>query len=838
MPASLSCSTWNIKKLEAVRHLRSPIGMQLTQDLRFASRAARQRPGFTAILLLALALGIGLTTSVFSVFYGVLLKPLPFRNPSRLVVVFERLPKLVPVPINMPPAAALEFGAVKAFESSAIFRSTTRNLGGDRPVRIDCLRASSSLLPLLGLSPAEGRNFTRTEEDRDAAVALISERLQLHRFGGRNVIGKTLLLDGKPYQVIGILPSQFTFPMRGMQQAANDADIVIPLSLTPAERSIRNDDYDFSLIARLADGVSLAEAKQAEQAVVNRLSASMPPKIREEVNLGVAVAPLKNRVVGDSRMLLLLLLGAAAALLLISCLNVSNLLLGRAIARRRELAVRSAIGASARRLLWQMLNESLLLFTVGGGLGLLCAVWSQNVLLRLLPADLPRTQDISINGAVLAFAFGVSLVSGLLFGLTPALASLRLDLAGALQEGSRSQSGGRSIGRTRRLLVISQITLAFVLLSGAGLLIRSFLVVLNQQSDLRSEHVLTFGLSLPKEQYPEITSVEAFDRELTNRLAALPATSSVGLGTDLPLEGYGGRLITLEHSESDAKPIVDYSDIKGDYFRSLGIRLQAGRWFDDHDRKNSERVAIVNRAFADAFWPGGSALGQRLKFGPPQSPGPWVRVVGIVADAHSRAADQAAAPHLFCPLDQEVYTDFERNVWFAVRSRGDALGLAREVRATVRDLDPTLPIVRPRTMEQVVSGAVAPRSANTWLVTVFALTALLLTVLGVYGVVAQSVAERTREIGIRMALGAMRAAVLRSVLWDGLRLVVVGIALGGLAYWAAAHLIRNLLFGVSSNDAITLAAVSAVLTIFTVLATLLPSWRAAHVDPHIALREQ
>ncbi len=388
------------------------------------------------------------------------------------------------------------------------------------------------------------------------------------------------------------------------------------------------------------------------------------------------------------------------------------------------------------------------------------------------------------------------------------------------------------------MLVIAQVTLAFVLLSSAGLLIRSFLAVLNQQVELRTDRVLTFGLALPQQQYPEIASVETFDRELERRLSTLPGAYSAGFGTDLPLEGHSGRLIALERAESGAKPVVDYSDIEGDYFRSIGFRLIAGRLFNDHDRKNSERVAIVNGAFARAFWPGESALGHRFKFGPSIIFGPWVRIVGVVADTNARSPDQPVAPHLYCPFEQEVYAPAVRQAWFVLRTHADALTLAGDVRATVHALNPTLPVVKLRSMEQVLSVAIAPRSANTWLITVFALAALLLTALGVYGVVAQSVAERTREIGIRMALGALRSAVLRSVLWDGARLVLIGLGLGIGTCFAASRLIGSLLYGVSSNDTLTLAGVTVLLALTALAALVLPSWRAIQVDPYTALREE
>src|SRR5579884_1149580 len=541
--------------------------MLVLQDLSYALRSARHRPGFTLVLVAALALGIGLTTAIFSVFYGVLLRPLGFHAPERLVLVRERLPKVAPIPINMPAPHALEFAETPAFSDAAVFIETQRNAGGaDRPERVDCLRASSRLLPVLGLHPAAGRNFTADEDKRGARVALVSQAYERKRFGGRDPIGQVLLLDGEPYEVIGVLPRGLAFPTHGMDQPGGSAEVWLPLSLTPAER-MPNDNFSYSLIARVRDGVTMEQARQAAEVVMKRIANRVPPEVRAMADLHAALLPVREQMVGDSRRLLVLLLGAVGALLLITCLNVSNMLLSRAAARRREIAVRAAMGASSRRIARQILHENLLLFAAGGLLGILCASWFQTLLLRLLPPDLPRTQDIHIDGAVLGFTIAVSLVTALVFGLAPALAALRVDLTTALQEGSRSQAGGRAIGRTRQVLVAAQIALAFVLLTSAGLLIRSFASVLGQQSALRTEHVLTFGVALPETQYAGVASAHRFYEELSRRLQAIPGAVAVGYGTGLPLENYGGRLITPENPTAAGRPLTDNTDIAGDYFQ-------------------------------------------------------------------------------------------------------------------------------------------------------------------------------------------------------------------------------------------------------------------------------
>ena len=805
------------------------------QDLMLAIRSARRRPAFTAVLLAALILGIGLTTSIFSVFYGVLLRPLLFRDPSRLVLVKQSLPEVVPFPINMPPAHALELARSRAFQDSAIFVSRARNVEGDPPERVNTLRASWRLLPLLGLTPTEGRNFTEREDRSSVPVALVSETLATRRFGARQALGRTILLDKRPYQIIGVLPALFAFPTHGMQQGGS-ADVWVPLSLTADERAAGNVDYSYSLLARLTDRVTTTQAREAARPSVDRIIAALPAHLRPHAQVGVSITPLQDELVGGSRRLLFMLLGAVGALLLITCLNVSNMLLSRSIARRREIAVRAALGASSRRLFWQMVQENVFLFLVGGTVGAVLAIWSQQAFLRLLPPDLPRTQDIGIDVTVLMFTLAVSVTTGLIFGLAPALGSLQIDLRTSLQEASRGTSGGRLTGTMRRSLVIAQIAFTAILLAGAGLLVKSFFLVLDEEAALRTEQVVTFGIALSDEQYPEPESTETFYRELRQRLQQMPGVRSVGLGTDIPLEGRAGRLISPEQPVSGTQSVVlDYTAIEGNYFQSLNVRLFAGRLFSEHDRAGGEMVAIVNEAFARTFWPGRSALNHRFKIGPPSYAAAWLRIVGVVENMSAREAG-AVAPHAYVPLAQEPIPSFRQQASFVIRTASPGMSLDNAVRQTVRSLDPSLPVLSLRSMDDVVSGAVAPRSGNAQLVALFGVAALVLSALGVYGVVAYSVSERTRDIGIRLALGASRSTVWTSVVWEGARLALVGLALGLPGAFAAGHLMRTLLYGVSPQDVSTFSLVLAAVSSTTVAATLIPGWRAIHVDPIVALR--
>jgi len=808
---------------------------RLLQDFTWAIRMARRKPVFTVVLIGALALGIGLTTAVFSVFYGVLLRPLPFQDPGHLVLVKERLPKVIPFPINMPAAHAIEFAQNETFSDTAVFISGQRNVDGAPPERITCLRASWRLLPLLGLTPARGRGFTQQDDRDGAAVALVSEAFAIRRFGGGDPLGRTLLMDRRPYQVIGVLPEAVAFPLHGMQQG-DAAEVWVPLSLTPDERSPRSVDYSYSLLARLRADATVTQATQAAMPAVRRILDGLPSTIRSEAELGAAITPIQEELVGDSRRLLFLLLGAVGALLLISCSNVSNMLLSRSVVRRREIAVRTALGASSGRIVWQLLHENLLLFVVGGTLGALCAIASQQAFLSVLPSNLPRPRDLHIDITVLAFTLAMSVVTGLIFGLAPALGSLQMDLRTALQDSSRGTSAGRLIGTMRKILVVGQIALTVVLLTSAGLLVKSFFLALDKEAQLQTEQVITFGVALPREQYPAPDSAMAFYRELSDRLRSVPTVKSIGLGTDIPLEGRGGRLISPDQTAASSQPLVlDYTGVEGAYFQSLAMPLVAGRWFDAHDRQGGELVAVVNEAFGRGFWPGKSAVDRRFKIGPPSSDSPWIRIVGVVGNVSGREAGMIA-PHAYIPLDQEPLGGLKYQAAFVLRTSGPALNVANVVRNAVQSLDPALPVLRLRSMEQVVSGAVASRSANAQLVALFGLAALLLSALGVYGVVAYSVSERTREIGIRLALGAARSTVWRWAAWEGVRLAIVGLVVGLPAALGVGSLIRTLLYGVSPQDAVTLIVVAAAVGVTSIIGTLIPSWRAMRVDPMIAVR--
>ncbi len=810
--------------------------MWLIQDLIFALRQARHNFGSTFILIVALSLGIGLTTSIFSVVYTVLLKPLPFHDPDRLALIMERLPQ-IPTPINLPPAQALELSKNPAFSEAAIFISSARNLeSGDRPERVDVLRASPGLLPLLGIYPLHGRSFTRQEDIEGVRVALISSSFGQRRFGIESkAIGKLVVLDGMNYEIVGVLPSGLSFPAIGMLQSPRNADIWVPLSLTPSEQSPQNPDYSYSLIARLRRGFTVKQAQVGAAKAIERIMSQFPPQLQGKIHIEAAILPLKEQIVAGSRTLLFLLIGVVAALLLISCMNVSSLLLYKALARRRELALRVALGAEPKRIILQLLNETLLLFVTGGVIGTLCAVWLERGLIHLLPPDLPRLEDVHINAPVLEFAVTISVITGLIFGMAPALSAFRADLAHNLNDGSRSHSAGPSVGRVRRVLVITQIAVTFVLLTTAGLLLRSFSAVIDKHAFLRTEKVLSFGLALSKKEYPGVSKGQVFYRELSRRLKAIPGVLAVGIGTDIPFENRSGRLISPEHASVDRNPIVYNTDVEGAYFQALLIPVIAGRVFDAEGRE-SEPVAVVNSSFNKAFWKDNKSIDHRFKFGPPSAPGPWIRIIGVVADSAARDPDKPTEPHIYIPLAQDPYQEIAmREAWFVVRAGANALNHTQTVYSAVHSLDPVMPLIRLRTMEQVVSSAVAPRNANTWLTTAFSLAALLLTSLGIYGVLAESVAQRTREIATRIALGATQSDISGLVVREGAKLVLCGIAIGIPASFATSRLMQTLLYGISPEDWTTRLGVVAAITVALIVVMLIPVWRAINVKAQVAL---
>jgi predicted permease len=825
---------------EAYRDRRGiPLIETLLQDLRYSRRLLRQSPAFSAVAILTLALGIGATSAIFSVVNAVLLKPLPYRGAESLVLVRQQILKLGPQPMRVAAPDTVEYRKSEVFEEAGAMQNRVYDLSGDGgPEQIIGGRVSANLFPLLGAAPLEGRLFSEDEDRLGTRVVLLSYGLWQRRYGrDPKIIGHAILLNREPYQVIGVMPPTFVFPPRGMPQEEN-ADLWTPLSLTADELRTYLDNPSYTVIGRLRPGVSMERARTEMTAIAQRILSAFPRDLRTalppDLQLIAFVAPFKEQVVGGSRQLLFLLLGAVGFLLLIACANVANMLLSRSATRGRELALRASLGAGRARLVRQLLTESVLLSTLGGGLGILLAWWGAGLLVAALPGNLPLTEQIRIDARVLGFAFAVSVLTGLLFGLAPALTASRESLNEFLKQTARGARQGWLLSS----LVSAQVALALVLLTGAGLLIRSFIQLQIGDHGFRTEHLLTASIALPESQYGVRTKARDFYQKLLPRLESLPAAREAGLASDVPFEGVWSRVITPEGLTADHLPIVNYTLVFGDYFQALGASLKRGRLFTEADRPGAERVVVVNETLARRFWPGQDPLGKRLKAGTRAMDTPWMTVAGVIGDVNQGAPDGELRPHVYEPYLQAAGYSWVRKMNLALRTSGDPLALATAVRREVARLDPELPVTKLRTVQQILNSSLAPRRLSMWLLTVFALAALLLAALGIYGVMAYAVARRTREIGIRMALGAQRANVLGMVLGQGMKLVAFGLAIGLAASLALTRFMTSLLYDVKPTDPLTYVAVSLLLIAIALSANLAPARRAVSVEPTVALRHE
>lgn len=811
----------------------------LAQDIRFGLRMLAKNPGFTAVAVLTLALGIGGTTAVFSVVEAVVLRPLPYRDPDRLVLVKERIPLAGPEPIPVCAPDVIRFQRQnQVFESTAAFRAGQVDLSGEAaPERITADRVNSGLFSLLGVQPIMGRTFTADEDQTGQLLAILSYGLWQRRFGADpQVVGRTVTLDRQPYTVVGVMPRGFVFPLPGTDQG-DAADVFVPMAFTHDELSNEGDNFRFSLLGRLKPGISLARANADVEAIAYRILQTYPPQFRERIKLGAIALPLSGQVVGKVRTLLFLLLGAVGFVLLIACANVANLLLTRAADRQKEIAVRLAMGAGRLRIVRQLAAESILLALLGAGLGLLLAFGITRALVELMPADIPRVHAIGLDLPVLAFTLTLAILTGLVFGVVPALAATRTDLNSTLKEGGRSALQGPQHHGLRAALVVGQVALSLVLLVGAGLLVRSFERVLATQPGFQPEHVLTASLSLPAAQYKQEQQVRDFYRDLVERLEQLPGARAAGASTDLPLEAGWNHVFTPEGSQPPPGAGLNlcyHSVILGNYLQTMGVPLVRGRYFTGQDKPGSTPTLIVSESLAKRYWPGQDPIGKRLKWGPPESNDAWLTIVGVVGDVKQGALDAATMPHTYESYEQHGVPGTSLNV--AVRAAGDPASLASALRAAVWGLDRQLAVAQVRTMDQVISGSIAPRRFTLVLLAAFAALAVTLAAVGVYGLIAYSVAQRTHEIGIRMALGAQRGDVMSQVLGQGALLMGGGVGIGIVGALILTPSLASFLYGVRPTDPMTLAGVVTVLVVVALVASYIPARRATKVDPMVALR--
>jgi putative ABC transport system permease protein len=806
----------------------------IAQDLRYGLRMLAKNPGFTMVAVIALALGIGANSAIFSVVNTVLLRPLPYKNPERLVMVWEEnskqgFPRDTPSPANF----ADWRDQNHVFESMAALVEISFNLTGTGdPERIDGRRVSASLFSLLGVEPQLGRAF-RVEEDQPGGnhVVIISYGLWQRRFGSDpGIIGKPINLNGESFTVVGVMPRTFQFPTRRDQ-------LWVPVAFDAKDAGQRGSHY-LEVIARIKPAVTLQQAQAEMTTIATRLQQQYP---ETNTSIGAVVTPLHEHVVGDIKPALLVLLGAVAFVLLIACANVANLLLARAAVRQKEIALRLALGAGRARLIRQFLTESVLLAAFGGCFGLLLSILGLSLLKRFIPPNISQAQAITIDAKVLIFTVLVSLVTGLIFGLAPAMQSANFNLNDTLKESGRDSAAGSRGNRIRGLLVISEVAVSFILLIGAGLLINSFLHLRNVDPGFRAEKALTMKIVLPEVRYADKEQRGVFYRELIRRVETLPGVVSAAVATNLPLTETGNSVgVSIEGRADpapDRVPIVITRIISPRYFETMGIPLLKGRAFTETDKTESESpsVIVVSETTARTFWPGEDALGKHIKIGRSNSDNKWLTVVGVVKDVRQFELVVEPKPQMYLPFTQANF--FEPRA-LVVKTNLPPLSLAATVRKTVWEIDKDQPVSDIASMETIVAESVARQRFSMLLLGVFAGLALVLAAVGIYGVMSYSVAQRTREIGIRMALGAQRSDVLKLTVGQGLRLATIGVAIGLVAAFVLTRVMASLLFGVSATDPTTFITISLVLMSVALMASYIPALRATKVDPMFALRYQ
>ena len=826
---------------------------QTLQDVRHTLRQLRNSPAFTATAVLMLALGIGSTTAIFSVVEGVLLRPLPFPNPDRLVILGDNLEgsncvlcthsRVTAPDIRNYMRDAQGFTHLGGYQGTGFELSAS----GD-PVALDATRMSGEVFAALGVAPLLGRAFTQQEDDQGQQVAVLSYGMWRSRFqGSTNIVGTKILLDRKPYTVIGVMPRDFEFPL--MPGHLNHSELWVPLSLKPEEFTAGSAaSWTFRMIGRLKPGVTAGQAKTEAEFVAKETMRNYPAYMRS-LRIHSVVTPLEEDTVEQARPLVRTLLLAVVVVLLIACANLAGLLLVRSIRRRREIAVRLALGAGTASLLRQAIVESLVLSLGGGALGLALAAIALRVGVGFLPETLPRIHEIGLDWSVVGFALGLALITGLLCGLAPAFAAIRTSVNEALKAGGRTGTSGSGHARLRSALVVAEIAVALVLLTASGLLLRSFQKMRAVDIGFRPDHTLAAVYVLPRQQYATQSAIEQFSENLLQNLRQLPGIDAAGITSLLPAAGNnGGIAFTIDGyvpPKGSGLNMSSMSLVLGDPFRALGIRLLRGRWFTEADKADSQLVAIVNQKIAQHYWPGQDPIGKRLRRGMPETATPWMTVVGVVDDVKLGSPDAETMQQVYQPVTQTVATegDFATSGevsggagYIVLRSRMAPEQIENALRAVVRNLDPQLPLYQVQTMEHAISGSEAPRRFNTVLISSFAMIAVLLSVLGIYSVIAFSVALRESEMALRLALGCQRSQVQALVFTSGVKLAAFGCILGLVGAVATSRLLRSFLFGVSPFDPVVLTGSSVGMLLLALASSALPARRAASTDPMLALR--
>lgn len=811
---------------------------ELWQDLRYGARNLRKHRGFSLIAILTLALGIGANTAIFSVVNATLLRPLPYQKPDQLVMAWGTNPG------GFGWRGKSGFSAPgfrdyqqqnHVFEHMATFNSVDFTLvGADNPEPIRGGMVTAEFFDVLAVQPVLGRAFVPddAQSGRDHVV-MLNYSLWQRRFGSdQHIVGQTIRLDGTPYTVIGVLPKGFDFTI---PEYFESRDLWFPAVL-PQEDSERGHKY-LSVVARLKPEVTLPGAEQDMGIISARLAQAYPGTM---TGFGVKLVPLHEQFVADIRLVLLLLFGAVGFVLLIACANVANLQLARGSTRQKEIAIRTALGASRGRMLRQLLTESMLLAVIGGTLGLLLALWGINLLMKLGPAGIPHGTMVTVDFTVLGYCLVVSLFTGILFGLAPALQSTPAELSDPLKMGGRNSAARAGGLRLRRLLTVCEVALSLILLIGAGLLIRSFAGLLQVNPGFETRNILTVRFDLPKYSWPDESRQSAFYAEVLERVKALPGVTAAGVTDELPPKmGGHSRTFAIEGrgpiDEPDQSLAVQDRLVSADYFRVMGIPLISGRAFSDSDLGSAPPVALINQDFARRFFPGENPIGKHLEFG---SANQWITILGIAGDVRGFGLDKQPKSEIYLPYQQQSLLASNRlpHMHLVVRTAGDPNALAAAVLQSVREVDKDLPRPKVRTMETVLAASIAERRSNMLLLGVFAVIALLLTGVGIYGVISYSVAQRTQEIGVRIALGAQSRDVMTLVMRNGMSLVLMGIVIGLAGSFALTRWMASLLFQISTTDYLTFTMTALLLTAIALLACWVPARRATKVDPLIALK--
>ena len=813
------------------------------QDIRYGLRVMRKNPGFIVIAVFALALGVGANTAIFSVVNAILLNPINYESPDQLVMVWEKSAKrgFGQIPTSLPNFTDLRTDNKSLADLGAFADSNFNLTGGDQPERVLGVRVTATLLSLVGIKPLHGRLFVAGEDEPQAnKVLILSNQLWQRSFGANpNIVGQNVALNGDSYTVVGVMPAGFKFPpafsatVASSQYAMPNADIWVPL--VPEELLKGRDVRTLFMIGRLKPGVTAEAAHSEMNVIASRLQKDYPAV---DADMQVDVVPLRQQITGDIRVALLVLFGAVGCVLLIACANVANLLLAKASGRQKEVAIRTALGATRLRIIRQLLTEGMLLGLAGGLLGSLLAILVLRQLVIFSPANVSIPDNIGIDWKVLAFTLFLSLFTSFVFGLAPALQASKLDLNETLKEGGRGNSGGSKANHLRSLLVVTEIALALVLLIASGLMIKSFLRLQNVNPGFNPENLITLEMQLPESKYADKDRQAIFQQQLVQRVAQVPGVKSVGTVDNLPFSGNELNAawgIEGQPSPSAAdRPRAFLRNVSTNYFESMGIALRNGRAFADSDNGNAPGVAVVNEMAARRFWPNQEPLGKRFKRGRIDSQNPWMTVIGVVAPVSHTALQVASQP--------EVYLAFQQNpglnLTLVARTTSDPRSFAGAVRREVSALDKDLPVSNMKFMDEIIGKSVAQPRVYALLLGIFAGLALILASIGIYGVMSYSVTQRIHEIGIRMALGARPVDVLKLIVKQGLALALVGVFVGLIASLALTRVLASQLYGVTPTDPLTFTAISVLLILVAVIACSIPAMRATKVDPMIAVRHE